>query len=48
MTLSGTGDVITSVSNNATENVGVTHSINVGSKEGGGSNAVLKMAMLEM
>lgn len=43
VTLSGTGDVTTSVSNNATENVGVMHSINVGSKEGGGSNAVLKL-----
>jgi uncharacterized protein involved in type VI secretion and phage assembly len=43
VTLSGSGDVTTSVSNNSTENIGVTHTINVGSKEGGGANSVLKM-----
>lgn len=51
VTLSGTGDVTTEVSNNNTEkigvnrtiNVGTNNTINIGSKDGGGSNAVLKM-----
>jgi hypothetical protein len=39
--LSGSGDITTTVSNNSTEkgvtiNTGSTHTVNVGSKEGGG------------
>lgn len=51
VTLSGTGDVTTEVSNNSTEkigvdqtvNVGTSSTINIGSKDGGGANSVLKM-----
>lgn len=51
VTLSGTGDLTTEVSNNNTEkigvnrtiNVGTNNTINIGSKDGGGSNAVFKM-----